>query len=64
MRELAGKAAFVIGGASGIGLALGKAFAEACLGRVLARTDKPSWSFAAGASTWNCAWATLGGAKV
>ena len=29
MRELAGKTAFVTGGASGIGLALGRAFAEA-----------------------------------
>jgi len=29
MREFVGKAAFVTGGASGIGLALGRAFAEA-----------------------------------
>jgi NAD(P)-dependent dehydrogenase (short-subunit alcohol dehydrogenase family) len=29
MRDLAGKTAFVTGGASGIGLALGRAFAEA-----------------------------------
>jgi NAD(P)-dependent dehydrogenase (short-subunit alcohol dehydrogenase family) len=29
MRELAGKTAFVTGGASGIGLALGRAFAQA-----------------------------------
>jgi NAD(P)-dependent dehydrogenase (short-subunit alcohol dehydrogenase family) len=29
MRELAGKTAFVTGGASGIGLALGRALAEA-----------------------------------
>jgi NAD(P)-dependent dehydrogenase (short-subunit alcohol dehydrogenase family) len=36
MRELAGKTAFVTGGASGIGLALGKAFAEAGMKVMLA----------------------------
>jgi NAD(P)-dependent dehydrogenase (short-subunit alcohol dehydrogenase family) len=36
MRELAGKAAFVTGGASGIGLALGRAFAEAGMKVMLA----------------------------
>jgi NAD(P)-dependent dehydrogenase (short-subunit alcohol dehydrogenase family) len=36
MRELAGKAAFVTGGASGIGLALGQAFAEAGMKVMLA----------------------------
>jgi len=36
MRDLAGKAAFVTGGASGIGLALGRAFAEAGMKVMLA----------------------------
>jgi NAD(P)-dependent dehydrogenase (short-subunit alcohol dehydrogenase family) len=36
MRELAGKTAFVTGGASGIGLALGRAFAEAGMNVMLA----------------------------
>ena len=36
MRELAGKTAFVTGGASGIGLALGRAFAEAGMKIMLA----------------------------
>lgn len=36
MHELAGKTAFVTGGASGIGLALGRAFAEAGMKVVLA----------------------------
>jgi NAD(P)-dependent dehydrogenase (short-subunit alcohol dehydrogenase family) len=36
MRELVGKAAFVTGGASGIGLALGKAFAQAGMNVMLA----------------------------
>jgi len=36
MRDLAGKAAFVTGGASGIGLALGRAFAEAGMNVMLA----------------------------
>jgi NAD(P)-dependent dehydrogenase (short-subunit alcohol dehydrogenase family) len=36
MRELSGKAAFVTGGASGIGLALGRAFAEAGMKVMLA----------------------------
>jgi NAD(P)-dependent dehydrogenase (short-subunit alcohol dehydrogenase family) len=36
MRELAGKAAFVTGGASGIGLALGRAFAAAGMRVMLA----------------------------
>jgi NAD(P)-dependent dehydrogenase (short-subunit alcohol dehydrogenase family) len=40
MRELAGKAAFVTGGASGIGLALGRAFAEAGMRVVLADIEQ------------------------
>jgi NAD(P)-dependent dehydrogenase (short-subunit alcohol dehydrogenase family) len=36
MREIAGKTAFVTGGASGIGLALGRAFAEAGMKVMLA----------------------------
>src|SRR6266436_3363056 len=36
MRELAGKTAFVTGGASGIGLAVGRAFAEAGMKVMLA----------------------------
>src|SRR5580692_720977 len=36
MREFAGKTAFITGGASGIGLALGRAFAEAGMKVVLA----------------------------
>src|ERR1700692_4348068 len=36
MRELAGKTAFVSGGAAGIGLALGRAFAEAGMNVMLA----------------------------
>src|ERR1700688_2824011 len=36
MRELAGKAAFITGGASGIGFALGRAFAEAGMKVMLA----------------------------
>src|SRR4051795_1759328 len=36
MRELAGKTAFVTGGAGGIGLALGRAFAEAGMKVMLA----------------------------
>ncbi len=36
MREITGKAAFVTGGASGIGLALGRAFAEAGMNVMLA----------------------------
>ena len=40
MREFAGKAAFVTGGASGIGLALGRAFAEAGCKVMLADIEK------------------------
>jgi NAD(P)-dependent dehydrogenase (short-subunit alcohol dehydrogenase family) len=40
MRELAGKTAFVTGGASGIGLALGRAFAEAGMNVVLADIER------------------------
>jgi NAD(P)-dependent dehydrogenase (short-subunit alcohol dehydrogenase family) len=36
MRDLDGKTAFVTGGASGIGLAMGRAFAEAGMGVMLA----------------------------
>ena len=39
MRELAGKTAFVTGGASGIGLALGRAFAEAGMKVMLADVE-------------------------
>jgi NAD(P)-dependent dehydrogenase (short-subunit alcohol dehydrogenase family) len=39
MCELAGKTAFVTGGASGIGLALGRAFAEAGMKVMLADID-------------------------
>jgi NAD(P)-dependent dehydrogenase (short-subunit alcohol dehydrogenase family) len=39
MRELAGKAVFVTGGASGIGLALGRAFAEAGMNVMLADVE-------------------------
>ncbi len=39
MRELAGRAAFVTGGASGIGLALGRAFAEAGMKVMLADVE-------------------------
>ena len=40
MREFIGKAAFVTGGASGIGLALGRAFAEAGCKVMLADIEK------------------------
>jgi NAD(P)-dependent dehydrogenase (short-subunit alcohol dehydrogenase family) len=40
MRELAGKTAFVTGGASGIGLALGRAFAEARMNVMLADIEE------------------------
>jgi NAD(P)-dependent dehydrogenase (short-subunit alcohol dehydrogenase family) len=39
MRQLAGKTAFVTGGASGIGFALGRAFAEAGMQVMLADTE-------------------------
>jgi NAD(P)-dependent dehydrogenase (short-subunit alcohol dehydrogenase family) len=39
MRELSGKTAFVTGGASGIGLALGRAFAEAGMNVMLADVE-------------------------
>jgi NAD(P)-dependent dehydrogenase (short-subunit alcohol dehydrogenase family) len=42
MREFLGKAAFVTGGASGIGLALGRAFAEAGCKVMLADIEKPA----------------------
>jgi NAD(P)-dependent dehydrogenase (short-subunit alcohol dehydrogenase family) len=42
MREFVGKAAFVTGGASGIGLALGRAFAEAGCKVMLADIEKPA----------------------
>jgi NAD(P)-dependent dehydrogenase (short-subunit alcohol dehydrogenase family) len=42
MRELTGKAAFVTGGASGIGLALGHALAAAGMKVMLADVDAPS----------------------
>ena len=40
MREFVGKTAFVTGGASGIGLALGRAFAEAGCKAMLADIEK------------------------
>src|SRR5262249_17177848 len=40
MRELTGKTAFVTGGASGIGLALGRAFAEAGMKGMLGGIEK------------------------
>ncbi len=40
MRELKGKSAFVTGGASGIGLALGRAFAEAGMKVMLADVER------------------------
>lgn len=42
MRELAGKTAFVTGGASGIGLALGRAFAQAGMKVMLADIEAPT----------------------
>ena len=42
MRELAGKTAFVTGGASGIGLALGRAFAQAGMKVMLADIEAPA----------------------
>jgi NADP-dependent 3-hydroxy acid dehydrogenase YdfG len=47
MRQLAGKAAFVKGGASGIGFALGRAFAEAGMAVMLADIDGESLAAAA-----------------
>jgi NAD(P)-dependent dehydrogenase (short-subunit alcohol dehydrogenase family) len=41
MQNLSGKAAFVTGGASGIGLALGRAFAEAGMNVMLADVETP-----------------------
>ena len=46
MRELAGKTAFVTGGASGIGLALGRAFAEAGMKVMLADIETDALSAA------------------
>jgi hypothetical protein len=40
MRELAGTTAFVTGGAGGIGLALGRAFAEAGMKEMLADIEE------------------------
>jgi len=47
MRELAGKTAFVTGGASGIGFALGRAFAEAGMNVVLADIETDALAAAA-----------------
>jgi len=41
VRDLTGKTAFVTGGASGIGLAMGRAFAEAGLRVMLAIEAEP-----------------------
>jgi NAD(P)-dependent dehydrogenase (short-subunit alcohol dehydrogenase family) len=46
MREITGKAAFVTGGASGIGLALGRAFAEAGMNVMLADIEADALSAA------------------
>ena len=48
MRELAGKTAFVTGGASGIGLALGRAFAEAGMKVMLADIEVDALAAAVG----------------
>ena len=47
MRELAGKAAFVTGGPSGIGFALGRAFVEAGMRVVLADIETDALAAAA-----------------
>jgi NAD(P)-dependent dehydrogenase (short-subunit alcohol dehydrogenase family) len=46
MRDLAGKTAFVTGGASGIGLALGRAFAEAGMNVMLADIEQDALAIA------------------
>jgi len=43
VRELAGRIAFVTGGASGIGLALGRALAEAGMQIMLADIEPAPW---------------------
>jgi NAD(P)-dependent dehydrogenase (short-subunit alcohol dehydrogenase family) len=48
MRELAGKTAFVTGGASGIGLALGRAFAQAGMKVMLADVEADALAAAVG----------------
>ncbi|MEA2809031.1 MAG: hypothetical protein QOJ17_3172 [Rhodospirillaceae bacterium] len=48
MRELAGKTAFVTGGASGIGLALGRAFAQASMKVMLADVEADALAAAVG----------------
>jgi NAD(P)-dependent dehydrogenase (short-subunit alcohol dehydrogenase family) len=48
MRELAGKTAFVTGGASGIGLALGRAFAQSGMKVMLADIEAESLQAAVG----------------
>jgi NAD(P)-dependent dehydrogenase (short-subunit alcohol dehydrogenase family) len=48
MRDLAGKTAFVTGGASGIGLALGRAFAEAGMNVMLADIEADALETAVG----------------
>ncbi len=59
MRDLAGKAAFVTGGASGIGLALGRAFAEADMKVMLADIEADTLAVAVEEATrsvdWMCA---------
>jgi len=48
MQELTGKAAFVTGGASGIGLALGRAFAQAGMKVMLADIETDALAAAVG----------------
>ena len=51
MRDLAGKTAFVTGGAGGIGLALGGAFAEAGMNVMLADVETEALTAAVKSST-------------
>ena len=44
MRDLKGKTAFVTGGASGIGLAVGRALAEAGMRVMLADIERSRWN--------------------
>ena len=62
MRQFVGRTAFVTGGASGIGLALGRAFAEAGMKVMLADIETDALAAAVESSTelWaGCAWRYL-----